>query len=573
MARTKSLSLLDLGFFLMETAERAANIGPLAVVKIPERFQTGAEFADWLMSKMKAQPVGEPFDYMYSPPGLRRMPKLEAVAVDLDDHCFRMTLPAPGNNHQLFDLICDIHVQRLDRSRPPWEFYIIDGLENRRIAIYAKVHHGLIDGRGFVEICTRWFSSDPKSHEVRAFWQGLRPRARGDSGQQASTLGALSLIRKMLGTSLTVAALSRFLFRQALKTVGMAKGTPLPFIGTPEVFVPSPAIKRSFAYCTLPFHEMKDFGKRHHATVNDILLTVLDMAMTRYVKEHGVKRHKPLVVDMPVALGATGSGGNKIAVVQFPLGTQKSPPAERLREICEHTSEVKDQIRSESAAAMAIYAAAIHGVPLVTETLGLKHPPTLANAMISNPFGFPERIYIGGGEVELALPISILVQGHTLNITAISHDADFQIAYLGIAKHLPDIQKLADYTADAFKYLHAAFDEVAPDTAVVAAATVADKRKPVSKATPKVAKPTVEAKTRKVAAKADVPPLPKPAKAATRVKAAAGAPATKRKAATKPIDKATTKEEDPIADADADADVARSDIVVIQAPESTRLPA
>ena len=68
---------------------------------------------------------------------------------------------------------CRLHAQRLDRSRPPWAFYVIDGLERGRVALYAKVHHGLIDGRGFVELCTKWFGTDPADRSVRALWEGM----------------------------------------------------------------------------------------------------------------------------------------------------------------------------------------------------------------------------------------------------------------------------------------------------------------------------------------------------------------------------------------------------------------
>src|ERR1017187_2239550 len=201
MARTKGLSMLDLAMFVLESAERMANVGPLAILKPPAGYKSSGHFADWLMDRMQKKPVGEPFDYVYQPPSLRPLPRLEATDdVDVPSHCQRLTLPAPGTDKQLFELICRLHVNRLDRSRPPWEFYTIDGLERGRIAIYAKVHHGIIDGKTFVDVCTSWLSPDPKSREIRALWQGVHRRHHGTRTvveQRSLTRSAIALAKQI----------------------------------------------------------------------------------------------------------------------------------------------------------------------------------------------------------------------------------------------------------------------------------------------------------------------------------------------------------------------------------------
>ena len=459
MARTKALSMLDLAMFVLESAERMANIGPLAILKPPAGRRSSGQFADWLMERMQKKPVGEPFDYVYRGPGLRGLPRLEATEdVDVASHCQRLTLPAPGTDKQLFELICRLHVNRLDRSRPPWEFYIIDGLERGRIAIYAKVHHGMIDGKAFVDVCTSWFSTNRRSREIRALWEGVHRPDRGSKTideQRSLTRSAVNLAKQILGGGFTVASFYGFLVKQTLKTMGLGKGTPLPFLNTPPVFRAAPAVRRSFSYCVVPLQSMKDFGKAHGATINDILLTILDMALSRYLNEKGRHRHKPLVADMPLALGA-GGGGNQIAILQFPLGGAKADPAERLREISQQTSEVKHQVKGESAGAMILYTAVIHAVPAVAELLGISKTPMLANMVISNPFGVQDRRYLGGAELEMVLPISMLAPGQSLNITAATYDKGLQIAFLALAKEIPDVQKLADYTVEAFDELRAA---------------------------------------------------------------------------------------------------------------------
>ncbi len=504
MARTKGLSMLDLAMFVLESAERMANVGPLAILKPPVGYKSSGHFADWLMDRMQKKPVGEPFDYVYRPPSLRRLPRLEATDdVDVPSHCQRLTLPAPGTDKQLFELICRLHVNRLDRSRPPWEFYIIDGLERGRIAIYAKVHHGIIDGKTFVDVCTRWFSTDPNSHNIHALWEGVRrPRRSIMTADEQRTLirSAINLVRQVVGGGFTVAYFYRILIKQALKTIGLGKGTPLPFLNTPTVFRAAPAARRSFSYCIVPLQAMKEFGRAHGATINDILLTILDMALNRYLNEQKKSRHqrKPLVADMPLALGG-GAGGNQIAILQFPLGGAKANPAERLREISRQAQEVKHQVMEESADAMILYTAAIHAVPAVAELLGISKMPILANMVISNvPLGLPGLNYLGGAEVEMILPLSVLAPGQSLNITAATYDKGLQIAFLGIAREFPEIQKLADYTVAAFAELRAAFAESTIKQVAVkktaatklAAARKSAVRKPPKAATAKPARAT-----------------------------------------------------------------------------------
>jgi len=532
MSRTKELSMLDLAMFALESAERMANVGPLAILKPPAGYKGSSHFADWLMDRMQKKPVCEPFDYVYRPPGLRRLPRLEAAAaVDVSSHCFRLSLPAPGTDEQLFELICRLHVNRLDRSRPPWEFYIIDGLERGRIAIYAKVHHGIIDGKTFVDVCTNWFSPDPKSREIRALWQGVRQPRRSKSTvveQRSLTRSAIALAKQIAGGGATVAGFYRILIAQALKTVGLGKGTPLPFLNTPPVFRAPPAVRRSFAYCIVPLGAMQEFGRAHDATINDILLTILDMALNRYLDEKGRHKHKPLVADMPLALGS-GRGGNQIAILQFPLGGAKASPAERLREITRQTGEVKRQVKGESASAMILYTAAIHAVPAVGELLGISNMPILANMVISNPYGLPGRRYLGGADVEMILPLSVLAPGQSLNITAASYDKGLQIAFLGIAREFPDIRKLADYTVEALEELRTAFGELTTGEVEVkktAARKFTAARKPAARKP--AARKTEARKPRTVAAakqaKAAVTPAALRKRLAARPRAAADGP-------------------------------------------------
>ena len=456
MSKSQSLSALDLAFFVLESRERMSNVGPLAVLRPPPRTRSPGAYAERLLRAMKKRPVGAPFDRIYRPPGLKGLPLLETVAdVDLDAHCHRHTLPAPGNDDQLLKFVCRLHEQRLDRARPPWEFHVIDGLQGGRIALYGKVHHGIIDGRGFVEVCTRWFSTDASNKDARAMWEGLPQRRSSAATGEPGKSGLEAATRAAVQATKTVVSLYAALSRQALASAGLKAGMPLPFFGTPSDLGGKPSVQRILAYCMLPLKDVKAYGKAHEASVNDVLLTLLDMALNRYLDAKGrASKARPLVADMPVALTG-GGGGNAIAILQFPLGTAAASPLERMAQIKKRTAEVKDHVRRTDASALITYTAAVHGIPALLETLGVPKSPTLANAVISNPFGLAERAYLAGAELEMILPVSVLAPGQSLNITAVTYAEHFQIAFLGLEAEMPDIARLAELTTQAFAELTA----------------------------------------------------------------------------------------------------------------------
>src|SRR5262245_9402309 len=130
-----ALSVIDQAMFALETVERPFNIGPLVVLSPPRRFR--GNFADALVARMLRRPLGAPFDYrlVASRTGVPRVesdPKAKAA-----DHVHRMTLEPPGSMEALCAAVCALHETRLDRSRPLWELYVIDGLAGGKVAIYG----------------------------------------------------------------------------------------------------------------------------------------------------------------------------------------------------------------------------------------------------------------------------------------------------------------------------------------------------------------------------------------------------------------------------------------------------
>src|SRR5262249_53536596 len=194
-------------------------------------------------------------------------------------------------------------------------------------------------------------------------------------------------------------------------------------------------------------------GKTRAATVNDVLLCVLDIALRRYLARSSQEPATPLVVDMPVALPAEGSHGNRIAMVQVRLGEPGLAANRRLDRIVAQTRAVRGQRQGAASGPAMIHSLVAHGLPGLFEALRVDKAPLLANLVVSNPFGFAERRYLMGAEVELLLPVSLAAPGQVLNITGVNYGDRYQIAFLAIAEAVPDIELLAQYTEEAFAEL------------------------------------------------------------------------------------------------------------------------
>jgi WS/DGAT/MGAT family acyltransferase len=450
-APERALSLLDAAFFLLESADRMANVGPLMILCPPAGTRGPAAFADRLLRGLARRPVTSPFDMVYQPPGLHGLPRLvRAAEVRVEDHCHRHTLPAPGTDRQLFDFVCRLHEERLDRSRPLWEVHAIDGLERGRVAVYMKIHHGMIDGRGMQTAFDRFFSERPDDRRVHAPWEPAPKRADRTLDLPASRAAAARAVAP--GATAARSSLLGALGHQLLASTGLAEGLPLPFLGTPAVIDTTPSVRRCLAYGRLPLARVQAFGRKHDAKVNDVLLTVLDMAMNAYL---GPRGGGALVADMPVAL-ADARGGNSLAILQFPLGAPAASPLDRLAQVKQHAAAVKAHVRQTDPTALVNYTTLVHGVPAVLELLRVPGGPALANAVISNPGGYTDKRYVAGAEMEIGLPVSVLAPGQALNITIANYDAHLQVAFLALEASIPDVQRLADLTVSAFDELDAA---------------------------------------------------------------------------------------------------------------------
>jgi WS/DGAT/MGAT family acyltransferase len=469
------LSAVDQAFFMLETAERPMSIGVLFVL-LPPRGQRG-KLADQVIQWMLTRRPGPPFNGRLRPGAIKGLLELvEDEEMDPAPQVHRHRLPAGTDLKRLFERICEIHVERLPRDKPLWEQHVFTGLPSGRVALYFKTHHGLIDGIGFLKALNAIVTTSPTGHRPRAIWEGLRgltPAAGTGTASAANGLqGLIGVATEGWRTANDLLRLGMHLGRRGL---GLGSGLVSPFVSTPDVLKTPPSPYRVIAHCSLPLERVRAVARAGGAKINDVMLAVIDAAMVRYLEQRGAAPDRPLVADMPVALEDHGGAGNRITILQVPMGRPGASPAQRLADVVWETTQVKAEVRSLSGNALTLYSIAGHTIASAIESLGLRDLPMLANTVISNPAGLEHRVYFNGAEVELALPVSVVAHHQVLNITVTTYIDDVHVTFMAVREAVPDVQVLANYTVEALSALE---DDLAVDLAKERRAKTRKARRP-----------------------------------------------------------------------------------------------
>ena len=147
-------------------------------------------------------------------------------------------------------------------------------------------------------------------------------------------------------------------------------------------------------------------------------------------------------------------------------------------------------IKREAGGTVMLFTTLVHGVPALLEKLGVKGGLAVSNLVVSNPFGMPEKRYLMGGKVEMALPISTINPGQMLNVTAVTLEDQLQLAFLAIPEAVPRLHKLVQYTREAFDAMETELIDVHPAKAAVAT-TRKPARRPAARKTSRRATPAL----------------------------------------------------------------------------------
>jgi diacylglycerol O-acyltransferase len=547
----KHLSGLDATFLHLETPEMPMHVGSLNVLDLPKGYKGDfyEDAKEFMASRIHLADVFTrklalmPFD-MSNPVWV------DDEDIDIDYHVRHITLPKPGTNRQLQQYVARLHSTLIDRSRPMWEFFIIDGLQSGQVALYTKVHHAGIDGQAGVEVGKAIFDLEATGRVVKP----PRSRPRGNGYQLGMAELATAALRntaqqyvKLFKMAPAIARAIGGLAKPDEKAAEKAAATaPKKF----NLFAPRTSLnvsitnQRTFAGRTISLAETKYVAKHFGVSLNDVVMATVAGALRHYLADNNELPAKPLVAGVPVSLREAGddTANNQASMILVSLATDITDPIQRLKAINASSNSSKSTMNRFKAVILddfPTFAAPwlVSGIASMVGRSGLVNLlPPAANVAISNVAGAPFPMYFAGALVTCYYPVSIASHGTALNVTVQSYNGRMDYGLIACRRAVPDITEIGDYMLAEHKLLMD-LTQKHPSAAGVTAprpAPVASHAPDAEEAAPAAKKPAAR---KKVPARAAVK---KPAP----VKAAAKAPAKKapaRKAGAKTAIKTTAK--------------------------------
>jgi diacylglycerol O-acyltransferase len=371
---------------------------------------------------------------------------------DLEHHVRHAALPQPGRIRELLDFVGRVHGNRLSFERPLWEFYVIEGLDDGRIATYTKMHHALVDGVSSMRLLQSVLSTDPDERHMPPPWGKRKAAKKADKAQhrfdEAITEMPMSAVRSALGIAADAAGMPGALVKTLNRSL-RNEPTSMSWYAPKTVLNKNITGARRFAAEDWPIERLKTVGKATGTSLNDVVLAMCGGALRAYLQELDALPDSSLVSMVPVGLKAkqagiaSADGGNAVGSIMVKLGTHLSDPAERLQSIHNDMRSGKEALSSMTPMQI-IAMAAIGNTPTVLTPLlrlqGIARPPY--NVVISNVPGPKKPMYLNGAKLDGMYPVSIPVNGIALNITCTSYVDNLAFGFTGCRRTVPHLQRL-----------------------------------------------------------------------------------------------------------------------------------
>jgi diacylglycerol O-acyltransferase / wax synthase len=453
----RSIAPVDLIFLLIETADAPMHVG---VVMLFDRPAKGpADLVARIVRAYRAARPRAPFDQVpdFVAAGMPRWQRVRRV--DADYHVQHLVLPPGATQQSFLRQIEDLHEPLMDRNRPGFRVWVIEGLADGRFAIYFKVHHSLVDGISATMRTVASLSTSPRARPGAPFFAvNVGTRRPPPPPGVLAELAALTAAARNEATAIKDVSVS--LVRKAFRGLlaRRSKGSQ-PFTG-PNLPLNAPIrTPRSFATLALSLAEVRTVAHAFGGTINDVAAAVVDAGIQAYLADLGCDCAKPLVAMCPVSLREAGdTTATTIASALFvPLGEPRAAAADRMRQVIASLRAGKEEIRGMSKDAAVVYAASVLGLAAVAE---IAHAGGVtghvANFVLSNVPGAREDRYLGGARLRAVFPVSALGAGMGLNVTLASHFDTLGMGFVGNRVALPDLEVLAEHTRRAFDELTAA---------------------------------------------------------------------------------------------------------------------
>ena len=454
MSKKRYLTLLDNGFVITETSKSPKHIAGLQVYQKPK----GAPktFVQNLVENWsKENTVYAPYNLLLNTQNPLSPYWTEDENFKVSEHLTLLTM-TEGSRKDLYELISKLHEPVLDRTKPLWQCYFIDGLSKDRFAIYFSFHHSVLDGISAGRIMEKSLSSTPAEKGRPPFWAMM-----DNPYNKKSTRPKPKFLNKMaaMASSNAKAAygLSRISTQLCLEAAGLTKNAiSIPFTAAHTPLTGKVTSKRAFTTASLPLDRVNHLRKITRNTLNHIALCCLDGALHRYLDYIGNPTDATLTITMPVSLRKEDAkvGGNQIGLVATQLAPKTDDPIIRLREIGVSLQAVRNQIDDSPASSIQTYSLATNGLAqLFDSTNASEILPALSHTIVSNVPGPKNALYLEGAELLGWYPVSTLGPGHRLNVTMFSYNGKLDFGIISASDYLPYLNVLGRYIYEEFEEL------------------------------------------------------------------------------------------------------------------------
>lgn len=454
------LSGLDASFLYLETPTMHMHVALVAILD-PRTMPAGYDYArvhEYIDRGVRTQPqllrrlvnvplqidhprwVGDPY-------------------VDTLHHVRRIACPAPGDLEQLAALAGRILSTPLDRARPLWEVWVVEGLEGGRFALIPKIHHAITDGIAGTQILSALFSARADAPPAAISEPAVEDEA---------TPNELDILRDALSSRIARPAELMRMFKRTKNALGdfyerrrsPEHGAGATAFDTPRACWNGPlSPRRSTAFARVSGSDVKAIRKPFGASANEVVLAICGGALRSYLLQREELPSAPLIAACPISTRGRSAGGNKVSAMFTSLATNVADPKERLLTIRQVTRNAKqehdalggDMLRSWAELAtpgLVTTAARVYSKYRLAEL----HRP-MFNLMISNVPGPRVPIYFAGAELVASYPLGPIQEGAGLNITVMSYAGHVEFGFVTTPDLLDDVTELAALIALAAREL------------------------------------------------------------------------------------------------------------------------
>ena len=495
------LTGLDATFLYLETPANHMHVGSLAIFD-PSTVPEGYEYEKVVDLVRDRLPLLPPFRRRLKeiPFQLNHPMWVEDPAFDIYNHMRRVAVPAPGGMPEVAELAADFMGRQLDRNKPLWEMWVVEGLEDGNIAVLTKTHHAAIDGVSGAELTVNLL--DLQAEPAPAPPDDWKPD-RIPSDFELVGFALASLARQPLRAAKTARRTAEALWglRQRNRRPDVSP-PPAPFSAPRTSINTSITPHRTLGYLQVDLEEVKRIKNALGGTVNDVVLAACGRGLRRYFEARGEELDGPLVAMVPISVRGEdeqGAMGNKVGAMMVSLADDHDECVDQLRALSEGTKHAKDQEKAIDAATLASdwteFAApslAALAARLASRTRVFDRVRPIFNVTISNVPGPPFPLYSAGAKMTAMYPMGPITDGTGLNITVMSYMGQMFFGLLACKDIVPEVERIVDGLDEAFKELAKAADEATGATQAAQAKSATASNGSTEK--PKAAKPAAKAR-------------------------------------------------------------------------------